>query len=462
MNQPIKLRSSIYPSPLQLSTKYGDCIANFTNERAYIPLDLVHFFPESESQRLQSNSRLNKNTQYNHEKQSSVCKGFLLSGPRERVAFKGEEVRAALVTCGGLCPGLNDVIRSIVHCLWDRYGVREIIGFRYGYYGLGKQGYKSHSPISLNPKIVQNIHHLGGSFLGSSRGSPSLVEQINTLEKLKINQLYCIGGDGTMRGAKALAEGLKERGIDLHVIGVPKTIDNDLPFVEKTFGFETAVAKAVEAVRAAKIEASSGLRGVGLVKLMGRHAGFIAAHAAIASREADLVLVPELPFQYGKIDRGTDGILPYLQKVLEDKGEAVIIVAEGVGQGQSYQPSLSRLETKDASGNQKLGDVGLMLKDLLIKSFNESKQSINLKYIDPSYMIRATTVSSADAHFAAQLAEDAVHAAMAGFSETLIGSWGGVGTLVPFTMLESSKQLNLDQQIWRQALEATGQPSILN
>ena len=451
MNQPIRLLEAHYKSPLQLSTQYGDHVANFINEQAYVPLDLVQTLPKHTPESSRSTD----------DSQRNAFRGFLLSGPREKVAFKGEEVRAALVTCGGLCPGLNDVIRSIVNCLWYRYQVRNVFGFRYGYYGLGEEGYKTHPPIELSPKAVEHIHHFGGSFLGSSRGRPSLAEQIETLETLKINQLYCIGGDGTMRGAKVLAEGLKAKGIDLHVIGVPKTIDNDLPFVEKTFGFETAVAKAVEAVKAAKVEASSGLRGVGLVKLMGRHAGFIAAHAAIASREVDLVLVPELPFTYGKLNGDPIGILPYLQSVLDKKGQAVVIVAEGVGQGQNHQPIFSKLEAKDASGNQKLGDVGLVLKKLLVSSFAESKQAINLKYIDPSYMIRATTVSAADAHFAAQLGEDAVHAAMAGFSETLIGSWGGLGTLVPFSMLQASKQLDLDQQTWRQALGATGQPSIL-
>ncbi len=446
MYDPIKLRNTSYRSPLQLSTQHGDFIANFTDEQAYIPLELVH---NRSSLTLNDHSNLDQSVQ-----------GFMLSGPREKVAFQADEVKAALVTCGGLCPGLNDVIRSIVYCLWNRYQVKDIIGFRYGYYGLGQQGMQDHPPLSLNPKIVENIHHLGGSFLGSSRGSPSIAEQVDTLEKLGINQLYCIGGDGTMRGAQALAQGLKAKGIDLHVIGVPKTIDNDIPFVEKTFGFETAVAKAVEAVRAAKIEASSGLRGVGLVKLMGRHAGFIAAHAAIAAREADLVLVPELPFEYGVIN-GAQGILPYLQKRLDEQGEAVVIVAEGVGQGQAHQPILFKTDEQDASGNQKFGDIGVALKNALNQSFKQAKLAINLKYIDPSYMIRATTVSPADAQFAAQLAEDAVHAAMAGYTETLIGSWGGLGTLVPFAMLKQSKQLDLDQAIWRQVLESTGQPSRL-
>ena len=458
MNFPKKLREARLQSPLQLSTNYGDDIANFVDEHSYIPLNLVQRLSVSA---LQSGQENHQEITEDNEIEQRNFGGFLLSGPREKVAFKGDEVRAGLVTCGGLCPGLNDVIRSIVHCLWYRYQVRNIVGFRYGYYGLGKVGSQSHPPLALTPEMVEHIHHLGGSFLGSSRGRPDLAEQIETLRRLRINQLYCIGGDGTMRGASALAELLKSEGINLHVIGVPKTIDNDIPFVEKTFGFETAVAKAVEAVRAAKIEANSGLRGVGLVKLMGRHAGFIAAHAAIASREADLVLVPELPFKFGSLTDGQQGILPYLEQVLIEKGNAVVIIAEGVGQGQSQQPVFSNLVDTDASGNQKLGDVGLVLKEYLVTHFAEAKRSINLKYIDPSYMIRATTVNSADAHFAAQLAEDAVHAAMSGYSETLIGSWGGVGTLVPFSMLKQSKQLNLDRQVWRQALEATGQPSIL-
>ena len=266
-----------------------------------------------------------------------------------------------------------------------------------------------------------------------------------------------------MRGATALSSRLHERGARLSVIGVPKTIDNDIPFVERTFGFDTAVSVAVDAVRAARAETSSGVRGVGVVQLMGRHAGFIAATAAIASREADLVLIPELPFDMGSLQGDQSrGVLPYLSQVLEARGEAVVIIAEGVGQGQSGQPLLTTVTGSDASGNKKLGGVGLALSDQLKTSFRGTCP-INLKYIDPSYMIRAISVSTSDAIYCSQLAEDAAHAGMAGYTETLIGLWGGIGTLIPFeSLIGQEKRVDLDGALWRHALEATGQPSVLS
>ena len=319
-----------------------------------------------------------------------------------------------------------------------------------------------HPPVRLTPDLVDQIHHIGGSYLGSSRGAPNFEELVQTLIKLKINQLYCVGGDGTMKGAQALAEALNQRGRLISVIGVPKTIDNDIPFVERTFGFETAVSMAVTAVKAARAEASSALRGVGLVKLMGRHAGFIAASAANASRDVDLVLVPELPFKMGKLEQPRSGGLPYLRQVIAKRGHAVVVVAEGVGQGQRNQPMLSAGRGFDASGNSKLGDVGTALKSIFKDAFHAAGEPINLKYIDPSYMIRATATNSHDAMYCAQLADDAVHAAMAGYSELLIGRWGGIGTLVPFSMIKGeSKRLDLDGSLWRATLDATGQPSVL-
>ena len=442
---PPRIRPASYPSPLDLSSEYGDHVANFTEDSFGIPHRFV-------------------GTQADISKSSR----FILSGPRRNLAYRGDEVRVGIITCGGICPGLNDVIRSIVNCLWRRYSVSTIYGFRYGYFGLTQQGLNEYPPLELNPDTVRSIHRVGGSILGSSRGAPNFNELVDTLRMYQINQLYCIGGDGTMRGAMSLINKLKtQRDLEVSVIGVPKTIDNDLPFVERTFGFDTAIAMSVEAVRAARAEASSGIRGVGLVKLMGRHAGFIAANAAISSREVDLVLVPELPFSLGKLGSSEDpsksiGALPYIREVLRARGEAVVVVAEGVGQGQRYQPPLSAVRGYDASGNSKLGNVGLSLKRHLQKAFSSVGEPINLKYIDPSYMIRATPVSSADAIYCAQLAEDAVHAAMAGFTETLIGLWGGVGILVPFQLLHHrEKRLDLDGPLWRNVLDATGQPSSL-
>ena len=255
-----------------------------------------------------------------------------------------------------------------------------------------------------------------------------------------------------MRGATALAEATRAAGVELAVVGVPKTIDNDIPFVEKTFGFETAVSVAAEAIKAAHVEASGALNGVGVVKLMGRHAGFIAASAALTARVADLVLVPELPVSLGERG-GARGVIPYLERRLEERGEAVVVVAEGVGQG-----SLVESTGQDASGNAKLGDVGPALKSALQAALPGS----SVRYIDPSYMIRATRARGADAMYCARLAEDAVHAAMSGRAELLIGAWAGVHVHVPFKLIKGrSKRLDLDGPLWRSLLDSTGQPAEL-
>ena len=229
---PTRLKPARYPSPLDLSSEYGDNIANFTEDSSGIPRSFIGTHTE-----LSNSPR------------------FMLSGPRRQIAYRGDEVRAGIITCGGLCPGLNDVIRSVVNCLWRRYSVRQIYGFRYGYYGLTEQGLHEHPPVELNPEFVRSIHRVGGSILGSSRGAPHFGELVETLRTHQINQLYCIGGDGTMRGAMSLIDELKSHDLDVSVIGVPKTIDNDLPYVERTFGFDTAIAMSVEAVRAARAEA---------------------------------------------------------------------------------------------------------------------------------------------------------------------------------------------------------------
>lgn len=420
-----------YPSPLQLSEQVGDQVANYSTD---------------DSRQL-LNSLISSEAPPSEEPPLS----FELAGPRSLVAYQPKEVHAAIVTCGGLCPGLNDVIRALVGCLWWRYGVRQISGVRYGYQGLSPHA--DPQPISLSPTNVEHIHHIGGSILGSSRGSRPLDEMICTLRDLKVNMLFCVGGDGTMRGATALAEAAHADGLELAVVGVPKTIDNDIPFVEQTFGFETAVSVASEAIKAARVEASGALNGVGVVKLMGRHAGFIAATAALTARVADLVLVPELPISLGEAN-GTRGVLPYLKRRLEERGEVVVVVAEGVGQGSIVEAS-----GVDASGNAKLGDVGPALKGAIQRALPHA----SVRYIDPSYMIRATTVRGADAMYCARLAEDAVHAAMAGRAELLIGRWGGGHVHVPFKLIKGrSKRLDLDGPLWRSLIDATGQPLTLS
>jgi len=374
---------------------------------------------------------------------------FEIAGPRAKIYFEPRRTKAAIVTCGGLCPGLNAVIRALVMQLWHRYQVRDIVGIRYGYQGLGADA--SDEFVPLAPDKISDIHEQGGTILGSSRGSPPVEEMVRTLQKFKINMLFCIGGDGTMRGAQAIAEEAAKRNHVISIIGIPKTIDNDIPYVRRSFGFESAVAVACQAVISAHEEARGARNGIGLVKLMGRHSGYIAANTAIATGHANFCLIPEVPFQL----EGPNGLLALTERRLADKGHAVIVVAEGAGQ-DFFKDQPVR---KDASGNARLGDIGLYLKDKIAHHFENKKTPFGLRYIDPSYLIRSTPANPADRLFCARLAQNAVHAAMSGKTSLLIGYWHGEMTHVPFSVLAGHRQtINPDGELWFNVLEATGQP----
>ena len=372
-----------------------------------------------------------------------------VAGPRQKIYFSPSHVHAGIVTCGGLCPGLNDVIRAIVRSLWHLYGVRRISGIRYGYKGfLPEYGLEV---IPLDPDTVDDIHKIGGTILGTSRGGGDRTSEIvDTIEQLNLNVLFAIGGDGTQKGALAIAEEIERRKLKIAVVGIPKTVDNDIEFVEKTFGFDTAVVKASEAVAAAHMEAHSQINGIGLVKLMGRDSGFIAVHTVLAVHEANFVLIPEVPFDL----EGPQGFLPMLEKRLARRGHAVIVVAEGAGQHFFTQ------EVKfDASGNRKLGDIGLFLKEKIEEYFKAKNNEINLKYIDPSYMIRSAIAEPVDSMYCERLGNNAVHAAMAGKTKLLIGLVNNEFVHIPIRAATSKrKQVNPEGSLWRDAIEATQQP----
>lgn len=372
-----------------------------------------------------------------------------IAGPRQKIYFSPSHVHAGIVTCGGLCPGLNDVIRAIVRSLWHLYGVRRISGIRYGYKGfLPEYGLEV---IPLDPDIVDDIHKIGGTILGTSRGGGDRTSEIvNTIEQLNLNVLFAIGGDGTQKGALAIAEEIERRKLKIAVVGIPKTVDNDIEYVEKTFGFDTAVVKASEAVAAAHMEAHSQINGIGLVKLMGRDSGFIAVHTVLAVHEANFVLVPEVPFDL----EGPKGLLAMLERRLAKRGHAVIVVAEGAGQHFFTQ------EVKfDASGNRKLGDIGLFLKEKIEEYFKAKNKEINLKYIDPSYMIRSAIAEPVDSMYCERLGNNAVHAAMAGKTKLLIGLVNNEFVHIPIRAATSKrKQVNPEGSLWRDAIEATQQP----
>ena len=370
---------------------------------------------------------------------------FEMAGPRDKIYFDPSKLKCGIVTCGGLCPGVNDVIRAIVLGLFYHYGVETVFGFRYGYEGLTYR--YGHVPLELNPDNVGDIHKKGGTILSSSRGPQDISEMVDTLERMNVGILFTIGGDGTLRGAKAIAEEIERRNLKIGVVGIPKTIDNDISFVEQSFGFETAVSASRTAVYSAHTEAIGARNGVGLVKLMGRESGFIAAYATLANNDVNFCLVPEVRFT-------TSALLGALKDRLAKRGHAVIIGGEGAGQ--------DLMETRqecDASGNIRFGDIGIFLMDQIKNYFNEEGIEVNVKYIDPSYTIRSMPANPKDSAFCLLLGHNAVHAAMTGRTNMLVGHWKGESTHVPIELAVSKrKQIDPNGRFWSDVMSCTGQP----
>lgn len=381
---------------------------------------------------------------------------FELAGPREMIYFDPTKTRCGIVTCGGLCPGLNDVIRAIVMQLHYQYGVNLVHGFRYGFEGLIPS--YGHETIMLTPQIVQHIHEQGGSILASSRGPQDPGEMVDALERMNIQVLFCIGGDGTFRGAMAIADEVRRRELKISIVGVPKTIDNDIPYTSRTFGFETAYSIAANAIRGAHVEANGTPNGIGLVKLMGRHAGFIAAHAVLANRDANFVLIPEVDFELA----GANGLLPHLLRRLRSRKHAVIVVAEGAA--QHLMKKAADAQATDASGNLKLQDVGVFLKESISEYLRLNGLSFSLKYIDPSYLIRSAPAMPGDSLFAGTLGQMATHTAMAGKTGVFVGYWNDQFTHVPLAAaVNATKRIDPQGNFWQSVIESTGQPrSMLN
>lgn len=374
---------------------------------------------------------------------------FEKAGPRREVFFDPAKTRAAIVTCGGLCPGINNVIRSAYYQLFHRYGVRDVLGIRYGFQGLNPA--VGDPPVVLTPQMVEGIHNLGGTVLGTCRGPQPAEAMVDLLVQQGIDILLCIGGDGTQRAVHVLAEEIGRRGLPIAIVGIPKTIDNDIPFVYRSFGFFTALEKAQEVIQGAHVEARGVFHGVGLVKLMGREAGYIAAGATLASQEVNFCLIPEQPFAL----EGEDGFLAHLERRLVERRHAVVVVAEGAGQHLFPE---SELEL-DPSGNVKFRDVGLFLKRRIREHFAARGLPAAVKYFDPSYAIRSVPANTADSLLCDSLARHAVHAAMAGKTDVLVGNWHNVFIHVPVpAVVRRKKLLPPDGGLWTAVLEATGQP----
>jgi 6-phosphofructokinase 1 len=369
---------------------------------------------------------------------------FELAGPRESIYFNPGALRCGIVTCGGLCPGLNDVIRSIVSCLHEKYSIAKVYGFQFGYAGLVERN--GLTPIELTARRVSQIHEVGGTVLGSSRGPQPVEEIVDMLERLGIQLLFTIGGDGTLRGAHSIVEEIRRRELEIAVVGVPKTIDNDISFIDMSFGFDTAVEAARQATRAAYVEASCHRSGIGLVKLMGRDSGFIASFATLADTQVGLCLIPEVAFTI-------DGVVRAAAERIVRDGYVVIVVAEGAG-----QDLLAPTAERDASGNRHQADIGAHLRDVLPDAFRSHGISASLKYIDPSYMIRSLPANARDSNFCLRLGHAAVHAGMAGKTDVVVGSWRRRLTHVPIpTAVSSSKKVDTNGYLWQTVLSVTGQ-----
>jgi len=367
------------------------------------------------------------------------------AGPRRTLFFEPATLVCGIVTCGGLCPGLNDVIRAVVLSLHRNYGVNKVYGFRFGYEGLVPR--IGHAPLELTPESVHGIGETGGSILGSSRGPQDPAEMVEYLRELGVGLLFAIGGDGTLRGAQKIGEEASRRGLRIGVIGIPKTIDNDISFVQRTFGFETAVTEAERATSAANVEAEAARNGIGLVKLMGRDSGFIAAYSALVNNEVNFCLVPEVPFTLERF-------LSVLQQRLERRSHAVIVVAEGAG-----QDLMVKSHERDASGNVRHGDIGIFLRDAIRDHFARAGVDITLKYIDPSYSIRSVPASAHDSAFCLLLAQSAVHAGLTGRTNMVVSFWNHQFTHVPIALAVSErKKIDPAGALWNSVVTSTGQP----
>jgi len=422
------------PSPIVLSSGLGDSLADYARDDNYVRYDVAAAAGAQPD--LDSRGLLQK------------------AGPRQNIYFNPSHVHAGVVTCGGLCPGINDVIRAVVRNLWFRYGVRRITGIQYGYQGFLPEYNIGIRP--LDPEAVDEIHKVGGSFLGSSRGGGDRVADIvDAIERLNLNMLFTIGGDGTQKGALDIADEILRRDLKIAIVGIPKTIDNDLLYVDKTFGFETAVARAAEAVTAAHVEAHSAMNGVGLVKLMGRESGFIAVHTVLAVHEANFVLIPEVPFELD----GPNGFLSHLENRLARRSHAVVVVAEGAG-----QEFLATDGAHDASGNVKLADIGVFLRERISAHFRKKGIDHTIKYIDPSYMVRSAPAIPTDSVYCERLGNNAVHAAMAGKTKILIGMVNNEFVHIPIKAAVAKRNhVSPEGSLWRDAVDATQQPlSMLN
>ncbi len=418
-------------SPLRLSNVKGDKVFNFIDE----------------------NERVLKDVTIYDSDENNAPISFEKAGPRKNIYFRPTYTTAAIVTCGGLCPGINNVIRSIVMGLHYFYGVKKILGIPYGFEGLNPDC--GHELIDLTPDVVKDIQEFGGTLLGSSRGGQDVSMMVDTIEQNGIDLLFAIGGDGTLKGANAIGKEIEKRKMNVCVIGIPKTIDNDVNLIDKSFGFETAYTIASSVIRNAHNEALGAYNGISIVKLMGRDSGFIAASAALSMQVVNFVLIPELNFGLD----GDHGFLKVLKDRLDKRHHAVIVVAEGAGQ-HLFEEDSER--TKDASGNILHRDIGLLLKEKIGDYFKGLDQKVTIKYIDPSYIIRSAPANPVDSIFCSKLANYAVDGAMAGRTRFVVGMVNNNFVYIPISeVVKERKKVDLEGELWQAVLQSTGQPTFM-
>ena len=435
MNQEFEIKTlgrCSVKSPLMLSGEQGDGVFNY-----------IH---DGERVIYESSLEAIKETIANGLEPIS----FEKAGPREHLFFEPAKTKVGIVTCGGLCPGLNNVIRGLVMHLFKRYSVTRVVGIMYGFEGLNPA--YNHPTMELNPDVVDHIHLQGGSILGSSRGEQDIATMVDCMEIMNLNILFCIGGDGTLKATHRIAQMIEERGLKISVCGIPKTIDNDINYIHKSFGFETAFTIANQIIRDAHNEAKGAYNGVALVKVMGRDSGFIAASAVLSIQEVNFVIVPEMDFDF----YGPRGFMRILEKRLKERHHALIVVAEGAGQDLfENEGDVS----KDPSGNVRYKDIGIYLKDKISEELKGRRVPFTIKYIDPSYIIRSAPANANDSKFCSQLSQNAVHAAMAGKTDFIVGNWNDQFTLLPIQVaVKERKRIDIESDLWWHVLESTGQP----
>lgn len=427
--------------------RYDFSIAHLGKRTFRSPLKIDNF--TNDNKKLLFNTRLDSYLSVTDKK--GLPPSVELAGPRDKLFFNPAETKAAIVTCGGLCPGINDVIRSITTALYFNYNVKNIVGVKYGLRGLNPDF--KHELVRLSPEVVKDIGSFGGSILSTSRGPQDVRVIVDYLTTLNINILFCIGGDGTIRAAEKITAEINKRHLKIAVVCIPKTIDNDLHLIQKSFGFDTAIEKAAEAIKSAHVEARGMFNGIGLIKIMGRHSGHIAAYAALAQSDVNFVLIPEVPFDL----EGKNGFLTTLKKRMASRGHAVIIVAEGAGQDLLKKNNLP--SEKDASGNIRLLDIGLYLRQAIENYFKKETMEINLKYIEPSYLIRSVPSNASDDIYCNMLGQYAVHAGMAGKTGILVGLMKDEYVHLPLKAVASGRKIDPRSDIWLRVMETTGQPA---